>query len=73
MQVYTGTRLTTAIHGRASLRTADVFLVVASLPPKNIFWRERSDDRKYVCGSQVTDVSLPEFFFWGGGAVCTQA
>ena len=37
MQVYTGTRLTTAIHGRASLRTADVFPVVASLAPKNIF------------------------------------
>ena len=28
------------------LRTADVFPVVASLPP-------RSDDRKYVCGSQA--------------------
>ena len=30
-----------------SLRSADVFPVVASLPPK------RSDDRKYVCASQV--------------------
>ena len=33
-----------------SLRTADVFPVVASLPPKNM---ERSDDRKYVCCSQA--------------------
>ena len=30
-----------------SLRRADVFPVVASLPPK------RSDDRKYVCASQA--------------------
>ena len=29
-----------------SLRSADVFTVVASLPPK--------DDRKYVCASQAT-------------------
>ena len=37
-----------------SLRSADVFPVVASLPPKNsYFWRERSDDRKYVCASQA--------------------
>ena len=34
-----------------SLWTADVFRVVASLPPK--FRRERSDDRKYVCSSQA--------------------
>ena len=33
-----------------SLRTADVFPVVASLPPKNM---ERSHDRKYVCCSQA--------------------
>ena len=33
-----------------SLRTADVFPVVASLPPKNM---ERSDDGKYVCCSQA--------------------
>ena len=40
----------------ASLRTADAFPVVASLPPKNsvaIFRRERSDDRKCVCCSQA--------------------
>ena len=36
-----------------SLRTADAFPVVASLPPKN---SERSDDRKCVCGSQATFV-----------------
>ena len=71
MQVYTGTRLTTAIHRRPSLRTADVFPVVTSLPPINIFWRERSDDRKYVCVSQATDVSLPEFFFEGRGRLYT--
>ena len=35
-----------------SLRTADAFPVVASLPPKNR--RERSDDRKCVCCSQAT-------------------
>ena len=42
---------------KCSLRNADVFPVVASLPPKNndvIFRRERSDDRKYVCASQAT-------------------
>ena len=33
-----------------SLRTADVFPVVASLP----FLEGESDDRKYVCGSQAT-------------------
>ena len=33
-----------------SLRSAGVFPVVASLPPKN---RERSDDRKYVCASYI--------------------
>ena len=33
-----------------SLRTAEVFPVVASLPPKN---RERSDERKYVWCSQA--------------------
>ena len=36
-----------------SLRTADVFPVVASLPSKNV--RKRSDDRKYVCGLQARD------------------
>ena len=34
-----------------SLRTADVFPVVASLPPK-----ERSDDRKYVCRWQAESI-----------------
>ena len=34
-----------------SLRTADAFPVVASLPP--IFRRERGDDRKCVCCSQA--------------------
>ena len=33
-----------------SLRTADAFPVVASLPPRG---GERSDDRKCVCGSQA--------------------
>ena len=33
-----------------SLRTADVFPVVASLPPKNT---GESDDWKYVCCSQA--------------------
>ena len=42
-------------HGSLSLRTADVFPVVASLPPKINFRRERSDDGKYVCRSQATD------------------
>ena len=37
---------------KRSLRTADAFPVVASLPPKNR--RERSDDRKCVCGSQAS-------------------
>ena len=36
---------------RGILRTADVFPVVASLPP--LPRRERSDDRKYVCYSQA--------------------
>ena len=35
----------------SSLRTADTFPVVASLP---LFRRERSDDRKCVCCSQAT-------------------
>ena len=39
-----------AIRG---MRSADVFPVVASLPPEINFWRERSDDRKYVCRSQA--------------------
>ena len=38
---------------RSSLPTANVFPVVASPPPKNNSWRERSDDRKYVCSSQA--------------------
>ena len=41
----------------SSLRTADVFPVVASLPPKNNACeppaRERSNDLKYVCGLQA--------------------
>ena len=40
-----------------SLRTADVFPVVASLPPKNnvvTFRREKSYNRKYVCCSQAS-------------------
>ena len=37
----------------SSLRTADVFTVVASLPPKKYFRRKRSDDRKCVCCSQA--------------------
>ena len=37
-----------------SLRTADAFPVVASLPPKNSYFRTgRSDDRKCVCYSQA--------------------
>ena len=48
----------------ASLRTADAFPVVASLP------RERSDDRKCVCGSQAKFL-LTLYFFKNGsvGAV----
>ena len=38
-------------YDRYSLRTTDVFPVVASLPPKNNI--EGSDDRKYVCCSQA--------------------
>ena len=45
--------MTALDHSRYSLRTADAFLVVASLPPKNIFRGERSDDRKCVCCSQA--------------------
>ena len=40
-----------------NLRTADIFLVVASVPLENnvvIFRRERSDDQKYVCCSQAS-------------------
>ena len=37
----------------SSLRPADAFPVVASLPPKNR--RQRSDDPKCVCGSQAND------------------
>ena len=37
-----------------SLRSAGVFPVVASLPPKiSYFWRERSDNQIYVCTSQA--------------------
>ena len=48
----------------SSLRTEDVFPVVASLPPKNnvYFRRKKSNDRKYVCGSQATftdDIRIP--------------
>ena len=43
----------------SSLRTADVFPVVASLPPK-----ERSDDRKYVCRSQAESIRKKCCFFW---------
>ena len=43
------------ITHHASLRTADAFPVVASLPPKNShFWRERSEDRKCVCCSHAS-------------------
>ena len=42
-----------------SLRTADVFLVVAYLPPiLVIFWGERSSERKYVCSSQATLLAM---------------
>ena len=46
----------TNIVCEGSLRTADVFPVVAFLPPKIdvIFRRKRSNDRKYVFGSQAT-------------------
>ena len=40
-----------SIHDNSSLRTADVFPVVASLPRKNK--RETSDDRKYARCSQA--------------------
>ena len=35
-----------------SLRTADILPVVTSLPPKNKFL-QRSNNQKYVCGSQA--------------------
>ena len=44
-----------------SLRTADAFPAVASLPPKNsvsIFRRERSDDQKCVCCSQASCIQM---------------
>ena len=42
-----------SVDPSGSLRTADSFPVVASLPPKNFLRMERSDDRKCVCGSQA--------------------
>ena len=39
-----------------SLRTADAFPVVASLPPKNS--DERSDDQKCVCCSQASCIQM---------------
>ena len=43
------------VSNKCSLRTADAFPVVVSLPPKNSYFRrERSDDRKCVCCSQAT-------------------
>ena len=43
------------IYLYVSLRTADTFPVVASLPLKNsYFWRERGDDQKCVCCLQAT-------------------
>ena len=51
-----------------SLRTADVFPVVASLPPK-----ERSDDRKYVCRSQAESIRKKMLFFLGGNQVVSYA
>jgi len=42
-------------HFYLSLRTADVFPVVA-------FRRERSDDRKFVCGSRAIFIALLCFF-----------
>ena len=51
------------MYDTVSLRTADVFPVVASLPPRILllllllfFLRERSDERKYVCNSQARSV-----------------
>ena len=52
----------------SSLRTADVFPVVASLPPK-----ERSDDRKYVCRSQAESIRKKMLFFLGGNQVVSYA
>ena len=52
----------------SSLRTADVFPVVASLPPK-----ERSDDRKYVCRSQAESIRTKMLFFLGGNQVVSYA
>ena len=56
-----------------SLRTADVFPVVDSLPSKNL--RERSDDRKYVCGSQARDYMdwWVTSSSWGPPPSCKQA
>ena len=48
-----------------SLRTADVFPVVASLPPK-----ERSDDRKYVCRWQAESIRKKMLFFSGRESSC---
>ena len=64
----------------SSLRTADAYLVVASLASAK---RERSDDRKCVCCSQATNSHPPpkikdsKLIFrnlflggvWGGGGV----
>ena len=47
-----------------SLRTADVFPVVASLPSK-----ERRDDRKYVCRSQAESI-LKKCCFSGRESTC---
>ena len=51
-----------------SLRTADVFPVVASLPPK-----ERSDDRKYVCRWQAESIRKKNVVFLGGNQVVSYA
>ena len=49
---------------KCSLRSADVFPVVTSLPPKdNIFRRERGDDRKYACASQAITSDDVNFFY----------
>ena len=51
----------------SSLQSADVFPVVASLPPKiSYFQRERSENPKYVCASQAKFlVELSDFTFCG--------
>ena len=56
-----------AILNSRSLRSADAFPVVASLPPKNSFRRKRSDDRKCVCASQAKTAVDPHRFppFYG--------